>query len=380
MSKLGSRRRYPFLRIVWLAAFMGFVTAAFLGMVELYTHSLNKEKTVVMDPALFAEPPMAGFRVESVVKQQISEQVKQAQVLPTSNALLYWLKDIRSADGTGLHFIDLATGGSEVYQPNEPVQNAIASADGTKAVYITYSVGDVPYIVYYDIVQKKIIRSWQDWPLPIAMPDDRHSLELLGLDILLRDLDTGQTRTVARLSSSGTDIPKNDLSMVKWVASPDQSRIYVSLPSIGQPDQGVLLSIVPASGDVSKLAEGEVYDFSTLGSGSLLVSGRMNGQEGIFKWDGQQGLRLVKQGSFQNVAANTNGDGAAYSMRTADGQFKLMAARVKGDRFVDETTVYSDPGYVRMLQWKKDEPVLVCMAENISGTYVYQFRFGNRKP
>ncbi|MFU1795929.1 hypothetical protein ACM1RC_18870 [Paenibacillus azoreducens] len=379
MSELEKKRRYPFPRIVWLAALMGLVTAAFLGMIELYTHSLNREKTVVMDPALFAESKLAGFRVESVVKQQISEPVKQARLL-SNNALLYWLKDNRSADGTGLHFIDLTTGRPEVYQPNEPVQNAVASADGTKAVYTTYSAGDAPQIVYYDIVQKKVIRSWQDWSLLIAMPDDRHSLELLGLDILLRDLNTGQARTVASLNSSGMTIPKNDLSMVKWVASPDQSRIYVSLPSIDQPTQGVLLSIVPASGVVSKLAEGEVHDLSVLGGGSLLVSGQINGQEGLFKVDEQQGLRPVKQGSFQNIAATPNEDGVAYSTRTADGQYKLMAARMEGNRLVDETTVYSDPGYVRILQWKKEEPVLVCMAEGISGTDVYQFRFGSRKP
>lgn len=374
---MGHRRLQLAWRTAGLACMAALLAGVFLGIGEWYKHNLNENKTIVLDKSLFQEQTNSFFSMDSIVKRHTLEPIREAKLLDGDQLLI--ITENKQKRMASLSTLDLATNRVESVLQETNLENLTVSPNGTRLVFDAVRT-DGRQTVAYDLNTRSEIGSWDNggaWP--ILLDDyryvdlDQHNLRFLSIapddivfSISLKALEQYKINAVP-----GIQI---DTALVKGIKpSLDSQQVYMQF-YLPEHSKSVLLSINRVNRTMTWIASGDIMNFVPIDNDRVLIYGRFAGVEGLYSAVGLDKITPLSEGSFNHLTFNPTRNAISYANQTEDGRWKVMAAKLDTNGLSDEFTVYSDPGYVRSLQWSPDGTALICISEGISGSDIYQFR------
>ncbi|GGG79446.1 hypothetical protein [Paenibacillus radicis (ex Gao et al. 2016)] len=371
-------------RLMVLTALSVLVAALFLGAGEWYLRAMNRDKTIILDRSLFEENGLN--RIDRMIKRYSPDSIYELQTLRNGTVLVLSQKQDEKSSGSALSIFDLAGNSLIPLVEKEDVVHIVASPDGNSILYQTFR-DNQPETVWYDAAEKREKGRWTEWGNWTLMPDDRHSVELYHNYIRVRDLETSESRLIAKVEDYRMNIPKKDQlsgSFVKQLMtlalSPDRTHVFMPFYRPATTDsegEDIIYNIDLNSGAMETIAVngvvGDIYDIRPWGKSNVALSGRIGGVEGIYSVTSEGQPKLLKEGLYDQMTYNPVSNMLAYTAR-GDGRSRVMAATLDDKGLTDEFTVYDNLGYIHSLQWSADGETLLAVTDESTGSNVFQFR------
>ncbi|UVI29247.1 hypothetical protein [Paenibacillus spongiae] len=369
MTRSGRKPARELPRVGLLLLLTGTIIAAYWGIGDGFLWFTSRDRTILLD----SETPVAGkpddFRIVSAVKRQSDDLLSGARLLG-DDKLLFFSQSGENKKRTGISTLSLKDNTIEEVVRSSRIIEASASPDGTKLVYLVYDEVAL-FTVWYDLTERRELDRLIGAANMLTMLDASRLIEMFEESIRLLDMKTGESRVIWKWTKATTDKP------FRLKVSPDRKRVYFQVTDGDGRSTSIRFAALDGSESI-QLAVGDINDFVPLSGGRLLVTGRINGSEGLFLISGERFDRIVqlKKGFMTNLTVDAAQKKIAYVVRSSEGRPVLTAATLNASAGLSaETTVYSDPGTVTMLQWNGEGTTLVCVALGLGGDEVYQFRF-----
>ncbi|MFD0717699.1 hypothetical protein [Paenibacillus sp. GCM10027626] len=379
MIRSGRKPSLAFPRVGLLLLLTGTIIAAYWGIGEAYLRFAGGDRTILLDSETTAAAVPGDFRIVSAVKRHSDDPLDGARMLGDDKLLFFSGEENKAR--TGISTLSLTDNTIEELVNSPGLFDGFASPDGTKLVYFVYNDKSSPTTVWYDLTDRReLARLDGGAGFCSTMLDDSRYIGLFKEGIRLFDMKTGENRIIGKWTE---DLFRQGLlrkysfyaKPFRLKVSPDSESVYLQVTD-GR-SSAIRFSALDGS-ESMQAALGDIYDFAPLNGGRLLVSGRINGSEGLFLISGERGDRIVrlKEGFLTNLAVDAAQKKIAYTVRSSEGRPVLSVAALDASKGLSaETTVYSDPGTITTLQWNGEGTTLVCVAQGLEGSEVYQFRF-----
>ncbi|MFC4809736.1 hypothetical protein [Paenibacillus sp. GCM10023250] len=371
-------------RALGLAVMAALVAASFLGVGNVYLRSFGGDKTFVLDRSQLEDGAEAGFRVEGAVKRHLADTVLGMAPLGGDRLFMSTQSAVDTSPArVSLTVLDVASERQTAVLSDAGLQTYALSPDKTTLVY-QKAIAGANETVWYDLgamrpTDTRLSKSgdWENWQSLLA---DGRVLELTNREVALRDLRTGRTDIVvttdALESFLAAENRKGKLGLGKMMAmasSPNADRVYLQY-FLPDREQSLVLSVDAATGDIAEEAAGDIKAFVPLRGGGVLLSGTLNGVEGLYSAASGQKPALLAEGAFASLAVDPARDVVAYVQPETAGMQSIKVARFGGGGLTDASSVYYVPSIVRSLAWSPDGNVLFGVSEGVSGSDVYRFQ------
>ncbi|MBD0384674.1 hypothetical protein [Paenibacillus sedimenti] len=382
MARIGPIEKYR--SYLLFASILGIFLSGFFLLNSLFAWNSKDIRTVVLDKNLFhRESPInrgEELSIKKVTKLDTPYPIWDAGLI-NSHSLVLSIPDYGAKTkqdklislnlNTNTYTELFAVGGTHF----------LLSPDGKNLfAHAPHSVNAIPKTAVYEIQTKGIQNTFDGLPLSM-LPDSNRYLGLSDDSLFVQNINTGERIIVMTLADTSPKSGVRENLQPEWfikmadfiIPSLDGRSVYF-LGRYGDSTALYRIDLTTAN-SVDLLITGDILDFAPLENGKLLISGTINGIDGLFLFNMQDKThKLLAQGNISDVHVAPDGKIAYISVKEKKIS-ELHVARLLVDSIELDKLVYSDMKNISFLKWDRLGNMLYCVSVGLNESSILRFSF-----
>ncbi|WP_040205777.1 WD40 repeat domain-containing protein [Neobacillus jeddahensis] len=353
--------------------------SGFLLLSSIYRFSSTNHKTIVLQDSLFTSSATSkdrhNLKIDNVTKIDTLYPIWNPGIV-NDHTLIFETKE--QDPFNKIYSLDLTS--KSLYTFDDLVESGLlVSPDGKKLIYSKTSkeTGIIKGSIY-DVQTKEIRFTFDGYALLFA-PNGNQFVGVADGTLYLQNILTGEKQDLLESTDldSTTFAPDNAYKSLKiWNPTYSNDGRYLYFIHLQNKDGPTLYQVdLEKKQSVIKEISGQITKVAPLADGSLLLSGNIKEEEGIFLYHPKtKESKLLISGSIETF--DTTPDGTiAYMIKNNNGVSNLHLALLNKDSIESDEMVYSDLNYLSFLKWNNNGDMLFCVSETVNASSVYRFTF-----
>lgn len=379
MTRIGPIEKYR--SYLLFASILGIFLSGFFLLNSLFAWNSKDIRTVVLDKNLFhRESPVnrsEELSIEKVTKLDTPYPIWDAGLI-NSHSLVFAKPDYGAKTKQDkLISLNLNTNTyTELFSVGGT--HFLLSPDGKKL--LTHAPHSVNTTALYEIQTKGIQNTFDGLPLSM-LPDSNRYLGMSDDSLFVQNINTEERIIVMTLADTSPKSGVHENLQSEWfikiadfiIPSLDGGSVYF----LGRYRDSMALYRIDltTANSVDLLITGDILDFAPLENGNLLISGTIDGIDGLFLFNKQDKThKLLAQGNISDVHVAPDGKIAYISVKEKKIS-ELHVARLLDDSIELDKLIYNDMKDISFLKWDRLGNMLYCVSVSLNESSILRFSF-----